>query len=192
MTGIEIGNKSKIHQLVEVFYPQSFKTFYINSEDGKSLCQPVGVFVSLGITTSMKVLGNIRDAINGSKEFKATLVEIGSRRDEGIFLNYIKSMEPNQYRMDKTPDLMSREEVLKEIEELKSSVTGASLEETQRVGVAVSRLNALFQKLEETDGWGDHCIQKTDIGYRIYHLNVNYRREGDIEYRVGILVNEKD
>lgn len=192
MTGIDIGNKSKIHQLVEVFYPQPFKTFYINSEDGKSLCQPVGVFVSLGITTSLKVLNNIINAINGSKEFKASLVEIGSKRDEGIFLNYIKERNPDQYRIADVPGLLSREEVLKEMEDLGDSVVDASLEETQRIGATVTRLKVLFQKLEDTGGWNDHCIQKTDIGYRIYHLNVNYVRIGDIEYRIGILVNEKD
>ena len=82
--------------------------------------------------------------------------------------------------------------VLKEMEDLGDSVVDASLEETQRIGATVTRLKVLFQKLEETGGWNDHCIQKTDIGYRIYHLNVNYVRIGDIEYRIGILVNEKD
>lgn len=191
MTGVEIGNKEKVYQLVEVFYPQPFKTFYINSEDGKTLSQPVGVFVSLGITTSLKVLGNIINAINGSDKFSASLVEIGSVRDEGIFLNYITSKDPKQYRVDGIPDLMDRDGTLAEIETLKNSVDGCSLEETQRIGSVVSRLETLFQKLEETSGWRDHSIQKTDLGYRIYHLNVNYTKKDDIEYRIGILVNEK-
>lgn len=189
MTGI----KEKVHQLVEVFYPQPFKTFYINSEDGKTLSQPVGVFVSLGITTSLKVLGNIINAINGSDKFSASLVEIGSVRDEGIFLNYITSKNPKQYRVDESSlSLLDKKKTILEIEMLQYSVEECcSLEEVQRVGSAVSRLGSLFQKLEETNGWSDHSIQKTDLGYRIYHLNINYMKKDDIEYRIGILVNEK-
>lgn len=191
MIEVGTGNKERVHHLVEVFYPQPFKTFYINSEDGKTLSQPIGVFVSLGITTSLKVLNNIVNAINGSSKFTASLIEIGSKRDEGIFLNYITSKNPEQYRIENIDGLMSREEVLTEIETLKNSAEGLPLAEVQKLGLVVSRLESLFQKLEETNGWKDHSIQKTDVGYRIYHLNINYVKKDDIEYRIGILVNEK-
>ena len=93
-------NRDKVHSLVEVFYQPSFKTFYVNSVDGETFVKPVGVFVSLGITTSLKVLEDIKNIISGSEGYSATLAEIKSKKVAGQFLNTVTcTTGPKQYKI---------------------------------------------------------------------------------------------
>jgi hypothetical protein len=194
----EVGNiisREKIHDLVAVFYQPTFKTFYVNSQDGINTCKPIGVFVSLGITTSMGVLENIRSIIEGNKEYKATLVEISSKRENGQFINTISSLNPEQYRLsDPCPDLMDRDAALKELEEIKGLMNvDTDLETLKTMAPRVSRLKYLIDRLDESKSWDAHKIQKEpDQGYRIYHMYVNYEKRDNLEYRIGILVNGKE
>ena len=89
-------SREKIHELVKLFYQHTFKTFYINSEDGKDFSKPLGVFVSLGMTTKLKTLENIRDFISANKDFKARIVEISSKRVDDQFLNALVETENPQ------------------------------------------------------------------------------------------------
>lgn len=196
-TGNDI-NREKIHELVSVFYRPTFKTFYINSQDGESICKPTGVFVSLGITTSMGVLKTIRDIIGSNKEYEAKLVEIGSRKfNDNTFVNNVVSENPEQYFLKDADGvtLFNREEALEELGKLKEQMNpDTDLEILKERAPKVSRLKYLIDKLDETEGWKAHKIQKEDgemSGYRIYHMYVNYEKRDNVEYRIGIFVNEK-
>jgi hypothetical protein len=198
VVGNEDVNREKIHDLVSVFYQPTFKTFYVNSEDGENICKPLGVFVSLGITTSMNVLNNIKDIINDNKEYSAKLVEISSKKENDIFINRVTSNEPKQYFLgDGVPKdvvVMTREESMNELENLKNLMTPESdLDTLKEEAPKVSRLKYLIEKLDESNGWGAHRIQKeSGTGYRIYHMYVNYKKTDDnLEYRIGIFVNDK-
>lgn len=188
-------NREKIHDLVEVFYQPTFKTFYINSTNGTTFIKPVGVFVSLGITTSMKVLEDIKSIINSTEEYEATIVEISSKRVAGQFLNTIINREnPKQYRLtDFSDDIMDEKKSKEKLEEMKNLMSPEQdLEVLRTYAPRISRLQDLIDKLTTTNGWDAHLIQEKDDGeYRIYHQYVNYRKDGDIEYRVGIYVKEK-
>lgn len=188
-------NREKIHDLVEVFYQPTFKTFYINSTNGTTFIKPVGVFVSLGITTSMKVLEDIKSIINNTEEYEATIVEISSKRVAGQFLNTIINREdPKQYRLtDFSDDIMDEKKSKEKLEEMKNLMSPEQdLEVLRTYAPRISRLQDLIDKLTTTNGWDAHLIQEKDDGeYRIYHQYVNYRKDGDIEYRVGIYVKEK-
>ena len=92
--------KDKIHNLVSVFYRNTFKTFYVNSYDGEEFEKPFGIFVSLGITTSLKTLNDIKEIIEDNG-FNATLAEISSKRRTSQFLNtIIRTSEISQYDTD--------------------------------------------------------------------------------------------
>lgn len=188
-------NREVVKNLVEVFYQPVFKTFYINSLDGENFIKQIGVFVSLGITTSMKVLEDIKNTIQSNENFSATIVEISSKKVGGQFLNTITKTSPTtQYKLTEfDSSVMNREQAEKELERLRTFMTPEEdLRVLQEYAPKISRLSDLIDKLDASKGWDAHLIQKEENGnYRIFHQYVNYRKEGDIEYRLGIYVTEK-
>ena len=94
-------HKDRIHELVEIFYQRRFKTFYVNSENGKTFSTPSGVFVSLGITTPLRVLWDMQKVL--SQEYNACLAEIKSDIVGGQYMNIVtdrKEDEIAQYIID--------------------------------------------------------------------------------------------
>lgn len=187
-------NRDKVHSLVEVFYQPSFKTFYVNSVDGETFVKPIGVFVSLGITTSLKVLEDIKNIIAGSEGYKAVLAEIKSKKVAGQFLNTVTStIDPKQYKIENlSEDIMNEGESRAELERMKGVMDPSQdLDILKEYAPKISRLQDLMDKLTSTHGWDAHLIQKEKSGdYRIFHQYINYKKEGDLEYRVGIFVTE--
>lgn len=197
MITVTNGNVSrdKIHSLVEVFYQPPFKTFYVNSVDGETFVKPIGVFVSLGITTSLKVLEDIRGIIDETKEYSAVLSEISSKKIAGQFLNtVVKTGNPRQYKITKLSDsILDEEKAREELQKMKSLMDPSQdLETLKEYAPKISRLQDLIDKLTSTGGWDAHLIQKEDNGeYRIFHQYINYKKEDEVEYRIGIFVTEK-
>lgn len=187
-------NRDKVHSLVEVFYQPSFKTFYVNSVDGETFVKPIGVFVSLGITTSLKVLEDIKNIIAGSEGYKAVLAEIESKKVAGQFLNTVTcTVDPKQYKIENlSEDIMNESESRAELEKMKGMMDPSQdLDILKEYAPKISRLQDLMDKLTSTHGWDAHLIQKEKSGdYRIFHQYINYKKEGDLEYRVGIFVTE--
>lgn len=196
MAAINNGNinRDKVHSLVEVFYQPSFKTFYVNSVDGETFVKPIGVFVSLGITTSLKVLEDIKNIISGSEGFNAALAEIKSKKVAGQFLNTVTcTSDPKQYKITElSDDIMNEEESKAELEKMKNLMNPSQdLEVLKEYAPKIFRLQDLIDKLTSTHGWDAHLIQREQSGdYRIFHQYINYKREGELEYRVGIFVTE--
>ena len=188
-------NREKVHDLVSVFYQPVFKTFYVDSHDGDSIDAPFGVFVSLGITTSMETLKNICNTIAISKDFDAVLGEISSKRVDNQYLNtLVKTKDLKQYKLEEpVSGLMNEKEAKEELTRLKDSMTtDTDLDTLERLAPKISKLQYLISRLDESNGWDAHNIQKEDSGYRIYHLYVNYEKRGDLEYRIGIFVTDKN
>lgn len=186
--------KEKVHELVRLFYQSVYKTFYINSKNGNDFSKTDGVFVSLGMTTSMKVLENIRDFLGSYKSYKAKIVEIGSKKVGDQYLNWIVQDNPSQYRLTDLPtSLMGRDKAIEELEGMKQRLNVHSpLEIISEYSYKVSKLQYLIDRLDESNGWNSHMIQKDGNGYRIYHLYVNYEKREGIEYRIGILVTDDE
>lgn len=189
-------SRDKIHSLVEVFYQPSFKTFYVNSVDGETFVKPIGVFVSLGITTSLKVLEDIKNIIAGGEGYNAVLAEIESKKVAGQFLNTVVcTMNPKQYKITNfTEDIMNESEAMAELERMKGLMNPSQdLDILKEYAPKISRLQDLIDKLTSTHGWDAHLIQKEESGdYRIFHQYINYKREGELEYRLGIFVTENN
>ena len=113
------------------------------------------------------------------------------------YINTVISSDgfPKQYRLENIPsDTMDKEQSIAELEKMKGLMTPESdLEVLTKYGSRVQRLQYLVDKLNESNGWPTHVIQRCgDSDYRIYHLLVNYVKRDEIEYRIGILVNEKE
>ena len=193
-------DKDSVKDLVGVFYHPPFKIFYINSDDGENFKKPVGVFVSLGITTSPGVIEDIKNIIDSTPEFRAEIVEIQSKKKSGQFMNtivkrYSNSGEISQYLSELKGDLLDREEAFKELEKMKSvMVPDSDYEILREYAPKISRLSELIGKLDESEKWAGHLIQRSDEdgGYKIFHKYVNYKCDGDEEYRIGILVEDKN
>lgn len=182
----------KIQRLVGSIYKNTFKVFEVNSPPGESN----SVFVSLGITTQIETIEKIKEILGSLGKYETRLVELESRKNEKGFINTIsQNTNPSQYKLEDLPDnLMSREEAYFEISRLRNEIdpVNSSLSSIVKCGVAVQKLQALLDKLDDTDKWDSHMIQRLDDGnYRIFHLYVNYSKQGDLEKRIGILINEK-
>lgn len=186
--------REKVHDLVKLFYQSTYKTFNVNSLDGTEYSKTSGVFVSLGMTTSLKVLENIRDFLGSYKNFTATLVELGSKKIGDQYLNWVVSEDPKQYRLGELPPgLMTKGEVDSELSQMKRRLsTHTPLEILSEYSYRVNKLQYLSDRLDESNGWNSHMIQKDGNDYRIYHLYVNYEKREGIEYRIGILVKENE
>lgn len=187
-------SKEKIYDLVGVFYQPTYKTFSVNSIDGESFIKPVGVFVSLGMTTSMKGLEDMKNIITDSGEYIAQIAEISSKKVGSQFLNTIINISnPTQYESEIGDDVMNEEESLAELERLKSLMTPEQdLEVLKKYAPKISKLQDLINKLTRSNNWPYHLIQKKDDDYGVYHKFLNYKRDGDTEYRIGIYVREKE
>lgn len=189
-------DKKKIHELVGVFYRPTYKTFYVNSVDGESFIKPTGVFVSLGITTSLKVIEDIRNTITENTEYVAQIAEISSKKIGSQFINTITNIDnPQQYRLESFGDnVLDEEQARKELENMMELMNPQQdLSILNEYAPKISRLQDLINKLTDSDGWDSHAIQRIDESegsYGVFHKLVNYRVDNDVEYRLGIYVRE--
>ena len=191
-------NREEVSELVNIFYHKTkYKLFNVNSVNGEEFTKPLGIFVSLGMTTSLKQIQDITSAISHCKGYTARVAELGSIKIGGIYLNYLTGADPiQQYPLDEgnNEGLMNRDEVLETISKLveQSKDSNTSQAELVEISGKLNKLTYLNNQLEESDGWGTHAIME-DGDYKIYHLRLNYKKDPDsnIEYRIGIFVEDE-
>lgn len=194
-------DKKKIHDLVGVFYRPTYKTFYVNSVDGESFTKPVGVFVSLGITTSYKVIEDIKNIISeNNPDCITTIAELSSKKVGSQFMNTIVNVDsPVQYRLsdEGREGVLNESEAKEELDDMvKKMSPDQDLAVLNSLAPKISRLRDLIDRISESGsgGWDSHSIQRipeSEGSYGIFHKLVNYTQVGDIEYRLGIYVREK-
>lgn len=185
-------NKDDLRNAVELYYRTNFRIFTINSVDGKKVIKSPGEFISLGITTSDTVIKTVMEVIKSElpeyEVVKAEMVSVKNDSDVFKYLNYItKKGDIDKYEntVEVTGKLLDRDLALEELENLRNMIP-SDLNK-------VNELSKLIQKLEySVNGWEDHFIEKQEDGtYVLYHKLINYKVDGDKEYRVGIYVVEK-
>lgn len=200
-------NKDEVKRLVELFYQNPFKTFYVNSIDRQTFVKPIGVFVSLGITTSEKTMENISEIINNSEKYRARLVEIESKKVGSQYLNTIISDYPEQIHIntiqegvlflkekDKGEWIMDEKFSRIELEKMKDLMhDDQDLVTLQTTAPKIQSLQGLITQIEDDPlGWdGYWIIKKPDGTFKLFHRYINYGDYGDVEYRVGIFVTPK-
>lgn len=173
--------KELVHERVEVFYQNQFKTFYVNSKDNTNFVKPYAVFVSLGMTTSMESLENIKNALNNFNEFHAEIAKLSSKKSIGSqFLNTPSEIgEAKQFELLEIPkNSYNREQ---------------SLEYFPNSDIPESKWKPLFEKIDADNSWDINLLQvmsdTNDV--RIYHRFINYiKDDAGVEYRIGIYVTE--
>ena len=153
--------RERIKNIIEIFYRPKFKIFNINSLDGKVFDHLEGVFVSLGITTSMKVMEDIAEVINTEDNgLKATITEISSKKVVNQYLNtVVKKTGVEQYLIPNLdePGLLDKEASLNLLENLKQELTEeADLEDLKNLTPKISKLASLISKLDKSSGWDGH------------------------------------
>lgn len=186
MTTIEY--KVILRDIVELFYQSPFKIFNINSTDGKTMVKPFGYFISLGITTSLESLKYIRDLISKSNYgFEAKLVEIKSTKSDlyGDFLNVITDLPEDlivKYESPFPEDsvVYGKEDITKYLSDLQYRISSGDF----RVSPIKFRVSELLEKIG--DNWEEYGIQVKDDVPILFHKYVNYKKESDVEYRIGI------
>ena len=86
---------------------------------------------------------------------------------------------------------MTRSQAIEELDNLKKSMNLENdLEILKDITPKISKLSDLISRLDKQSSWENHLIQKENDDYRIFHKLVNYKKENDIEYRIGIYVTE--
>lgn len=185
-------NKTILRDIVELFYQSPFKIFNINSVDGETMVKPFGYFISLGITTSLDTLKLIRDYISKSDYgFNARLVEIKSTISEkyGDYLNMLlptpesditkyKSELPDGFQVIEETEV---KEVLNSIQDL---ISGGDF----RLSPILQKFNEALEKIG--DDWDLKAVQVKDGVPSVFHKYINYKRDKDSEYRIGIYVTK--
>ena len=144
----------------------------------------------------MQTLENIKNVLE-ENGFIVKLVEIKSKRVNNMFLNTLtKEDNPQQYRITSNcnNNVFDEESARTELQRLESLLTvNQKVDVLAKTATKVSSLRKLIEKLSLTNGWSDHNIQMNeDNEYCIFHKNVNYKKEDDLEYRIGIYVVGKE
>lgn len=188
-------HKNELTEIVSSIYNNTFKVFKINSDDGNTLNPKLNdsYFISLGLTTSLANLAKYRnDLFDLFKDWEFKIVELATKQFSKVYLNYIShydAIDIKQYDAEEVG--MNRAETFKEL----ANQTKCDIQALQQNQLdKISRLRYLICKLDNTiGGWEDHSIVKSDLDlYKIQHNKVNYKVEGGIEYRLGILAIKKD
>ena len=189
-------DKDKIREIVEVFYQAPFKVFSVNSEDGKSFSKISGVFVSLGLTTPIQTLIEIKNILNNTKGHKARLAELESTKFCGQFLNKITEKTEDEikpYDLDSPENSYDEKETRALIEELVQKCRCGEIVDYSLSGIIqdIQKIKELQQYLDASSGWKDSVIIKKDNDYKIFRKISNYNQSSqDINYRIGIYVEE--
>ena len=186
-------DKTRLSALVEIFYQQRFKIFYVNSCNGEEFTKPVGVFVSLGISTPLETIKRIKDVINSEQDWIAKVSEIETKKEGNQYLNYISKLDVDfQYSISKPypKEVMEKEEAEKKLEELSKKIdTSSDPNDLKEFGPKVIKLKDLINEIN----WEEKAIgEKSNGKFFIFHKKVNYiKTEDEIEHRIGIYVMEK-
>lgn len=194
--------KNKIEKLIRAYHNSSAKFFYINSIDGETFSLPLGVFVSLDMTESLKTITDLSALINKivlpDLSLEASVVEIASKKVDSVFMNTItkSDLEDISQHISSEEDLdlfQSLEEVDGEIEFLKNKILNEEKSLSARHTIMLSQLINLRNKVCESNNWSIKKIQKLNESikgnyYRPFYTHINYKKEGDVEYRIGIFI----
>lgn len=194
------ADKEKIREIVEVFYQAPFKVFGVNSEDGKSFSKISGVFVSLGLTTPLQTLIEIKNILNNTKGHKARLAELESTKFCGQFLNRITEKSEGEI---KPYELKSPEDSYdeKQTRELIDNLVNKCKQESEGINIEnnigeiiqdIQKIKELQQYLNTSGGWEDSVIVKKENDYKIFRKTSNFNQvSNEINYRIGIYVEEE-
>lgn len=172
--------RHEVNEAVKIFYEQNFKTIFINSTDGVNFTKPVGIFVSLGLTTSLDTIKRVQGALKQYLGCETKIVEIKSVETEcSEYMNTITKTENiSKYPAVVPENCYNREQILEKYGDSKNQ-----------------NWRKIFDSIETNSnfGWDNCAIWEYEPGeFRIFYRYINYLNsvEDNCEYRIGIYVGE--
>lgn len=190
--------KQEIENTVSLFYPSTVKVYYINSSNGKEYVPPYRrIFVSLGITSSIETISQIKDCLDSISYLNASLATIRTvRNSEGRYLNEVIRMGDDYTQEDQYVATGLKDSTESDVILDREAALDLSDKLTDDTNYELSyQLKALISKFDEKGCWSDLGISynKEEKTVVPFHKYINYRqdKETGAEYRIGIVVEEK-
>lgn len=203
-------NKESVTRVVDSCYSSSYKIFSINSRDGINICKPLGLFVSLGITTSMKTMRKVAEELKISfGDYEMHISEIESRIVNGRYSNKVSKMNAssqfNSGSLSEKCMRMGKKEVLNLISELKSKLIKNSNDDKKVIDYScrITKLSKILNKIDsgsvDSESYSIGVIN-TDDEFQASLINdkINYIQSSDednpniiVHKRIGILIEFK-
>ena len=194
-------NKEMITRVVDELYPSKYKIFTINSEDGINIVKPIGLFVSLGITTSMSTIQMICKKINSSLNISSYVSEIESRMVSGVYVNKItKTEDVSQYDSGilSNGTLIDKNQLLGMIRDVKDKmITSKDDDEFMKYNNILYKLSKISRKMKSSESFssGNYSVIVSDNNDRfnasLVNNKINYMQYNEINNGINIIVHKR-
>ena len=194
-------NKEMITRVVDELYPSKYKIFTINSEDGINIVKPIGLFVSLGITTSMSTIQMICKKINSSLNISSYVSEIESRMVSGVYVNKVtKTENVSQYDSGilSNGTLIDKNQLLGMIRDVKDKmITSKDDDEFMRYNNILYKLSKISRKMKSSEPFSDenYSVIVSDNNDRfnasLVNNKINYMQYNEINNGINIIVHKR-
>lgn len=204
-----IINRSEVVRVVDSCYPDYYKIFTINSRDGYTVGRSLGLFLSLGITTSFSTMNNVISELKDNFSEEISIAEVESRLVNGKYVNkVIKDSDVKKYSAGTFSNGISLDE--RSSEELLDSLSKKLLEfEGDREMLLdysnrIVKLNRAIDKFKQgICNWENYSLQvvntPTEFRASAQTNKINYMQiteirdnvEVTVHKRIGILIKYK-
>lgn len=195
-------NRVSVTKVVDGCYGSSYRIFTVNSSDKYSYDKSHGLFVSLGINTSMATLRSVRNEL--SRFFPSSnvrIVEIESRLINGLYLNCITNdSNVRQFSSSDSSEWSTLDE--DGLNDLILSLKDKLVENKNDMDLVVnysSKISKISKVLDKfnigTYNWEDYSVQviDTDSEFRVVVVSnkSNYNQEFELFKGKSIFVHKR-
>lgn len=196
-------NKEILTRVVDSCYSSSYKIFTVNSHDGFSITRPLGLFISLGMTTSFKTMEIVVKEVRDQLKVNVELAEIASRLVDNHYVNSVIRVgrDVAQYESGSVTNglRLTKDELKDFILDTKSKIV-KNIDDDRKVTELTNRLTKMMKVLDKVER-PNQVINLIDNGseFDVYVVNdrINYAQYQEmikdtsitVHKRIGILVN---
>ena len=204
-----IANRIEVVRVVDSCYSNSYKVFTINSKNGYELGRSIGLFVSLGITTSLATMTSVMNSLKEVFREDINISEIESRLVNGRYLNAVLN-ENVTYQYDSgsysTGKVISEKESYELLRKLISKISVESdIKELSKELSKAEKLSRILDKFRTgTLNWNEYLIYLIDsdseftisvvsnlVNYTQYKETINNSLV-TVHKRIGILIKYRN
>lgn len=198
-----IINKELVTRVVDNCYSSCYKIFSINSKDGVHINRSTGLFVSLGITTSVNTMRKIKTDLSNQFDTNISIAEIESRLINGRYSNVVtKTSGVEQYDSGalECGEKLGKDDIDKVVSDLKSKLIESKdcTEKVLEYSRRLSKVSKLLSKLNSGDSlsnWDNMSINliNTDTEFSISIINnkINYTQYKEVRNGTEIIVHKR-
>lgn len=202
-------NKEMVTRVVDSCYSSPYKIFTINSYDGVHVVKPLGLFVSLGVTTTMRTMSIVLHELIDQLKVNASIAEISSRYVNNRYINNVitEGSHVKQYDSESVPSnglRLNLDELKDFIFDTKSKIV-KNVDDDSKVIELTNRLTKMIKVLNKMEKYPSSFPLANLVGindnsnFDVYVISnsINYIRCHEsvndtnivVHKRIGILVN---